>query len=74
MVRVSIPQLDPAKLASLPIFPFREEPMCGRTTYKLTWEDIVALYRLTLDAPPHNLRQRYNARADALELSPKLVE
>lgn len=31
-----------------------------RSTYKLTWEDIVALYRLTLDAPPHNLRPRYN--------------
>jgi len=23
--------------------------MCGRSTYKLTWEEIVALYRLTLD-------------------------
>ena len=23
--------------------------MCGRATYKLTWEEIVALYRLTLD-------------------------
>lgn len=22
--------------------------MCGRATYKLTWEEIVALYRLTL--------------------------
>jgi hypothetical protein len=22
--------------------------MCGRSTYKLTWEEIVALYRLTL--------------------------
>jgi hypothetical protein len=48
--------------------------MCGQFTYKHTWEEIVALYRLTLDAPPHNLRPRYNARADALELSPKLVE
>lgn len=34
--------------------------MCGRFTNKLTWEDIVRLYRLTLDAPPHNLRPRYN--------------
>jgi hypothetical protein len=25
--------------------------MCGRSTYKLTWEEIVALYRLTLDQP-----------------------
>ena len=24
--------------------------MCGRSTYKLTWEEIVALYRLTLEA------------------------
>ena len=23
-------------------------PMCGRSTYKLTWEEVVALYRLTL--------------------------
>jgi len=29
--------------------------MCGRSTYKLTWEEIVALYRLTLDQPARNL-------------------
>jgi putative SOS response-associated peptidase YedK len=34
--------------------------MCGRATYKLTWEEIVALYRLTLDQPPQNTRARYN--------------
>jgi putative SOS response-associated peptidase YedK len=34
--------------------------MCGRATYKLTWEGIVALYRLTMNAPPHNMRPRYN--------------
>jgi hypothetical protein len=28
--------------------------MCGRSTYKLTWEEIVALYRLTLEQPPVN--------------------
>jgi len=34
--------------------------MCGRTTYKLTWEEIVALYRLTLGQPAVNTRARYN--------------
>jgi putative SOS response-associated peptidase YedK len=34
--------------------------MCGRSTYKLTWEEIVALYRLTLDQPPVNTRAPYN--------------
>jgi putative SOS response-associated peptidase YedK len=34
--------------------------MCGRFTVKATWDEIVALYRLTMDAPPHNLRPRYN--------------
>jgi hypothetical protein len=30
--------------------------MCGRATYKLTWEEIVALYRLTLGQPAVNTR------------------
>jgi transposase len=34
--------------------------MCGRSTYKLTWEEIVALYRLTLDQPAVNTRARFN--------------
>src|SRR5271169_2914231 len=34
--------------------------MCGRSTYLLTWEQIVRLYRLTLDQPPVNTRARYN--------------
>jgi hypothetical protein len=34
--------------------------MCGRATYKLTWEEIVALYRLTLGQPALNTRARYN--------------
>jgi putative SOS response-associated peptidase YedK len=36
------------------------QAMCGRSTYKLTWEELVALYRLTLDSPPHNFEPRYN--------------
>jgi hypothetical protein len=33
--------------------------MCGRATYKLTWEEIVALYRLTFGQPALNIRARY---------------
>ena len=33
---------------------------CKRATYKLTWEEIVALYRLTLDQPAVNTRARFN--------------
>ncbi|HTV31217.1 MAG TPA: SOS response-associated peptidase [Xanthobacteraceae bacterium] len=34
--------------------------MCGRFTAKMTWAEIVARYRLTMKAPPHNLRPIYN--------------
>ena len=34
--------------------------MYGRFTYKLTWEELVRLYRLTLDQPPRNTQARYN--------------
>lgn len=34
--------------------------MCGRYTYKLTWEQIVALYKLTLDQPARNTQAHYN--------------
>jgi hypothetical protein len=32
--------------------------MWGRFTVKATWAEIVALSRITMDAPPHNLRPR----------------
>jgi putative SOS response-associated peptidase YedK len=34
--------------------------MCGRFTYRLTWPELVRLYRLTLDAPARNTQARYN--------------
>jgi putative SOS response-associated peptidase YedK len=34
--------------------------MCGRFTARMTWTEIVALYRLTMNAPPHNMPPRYN--------------
>jgi putative SOS response-associated peptidase YedK len=35
-------------------------PQLVRFTVKATWAELVALYRLTMDAPLHNLRPRYN--------------
>jgi hypothetical protein len=34
--------------------------MCGRFTNKMTWEEIVRLYRLTMDRPPHNMQPSFN--------------
>ena len=35
--------------------------MCGRFTYRLTWREIVALYRLSVPAQPErNFPGRYN--------------
>ena len=34
--------------------------MCGRFTYRLTWEEIVRLYGLTLDQPARNTQACYN--------------
>ncbi len=43
--------------------------MCGRFTVGMTWAEIVALYRLTLYKPPHNLRPRYNVcLTDAIDI------
>jgi putative SOS response-associated peptidase YedK len=36
--------------------------VCGRSTYTLTWEEIVRLYRLTLNQPAVNTQARYNVR------------
>ena len=34
--------------------------MCGRFTARMTWEELVRFYRLTLDRPPRNTQARYN--------------
>ena len=34
--------------------------MCGRFTQKLTWRELHDLYRLLTDAPPDNVRPRWN--------------
>ena len=34
--------------------------MCGRSTYNLTWEQIRALYQLTLDDTRSNLEPNFN--------------
>jgi hypothetical protein len=34
-----------------------------RFTNRLTWDEIVRLYRLTMKAPPHNLPPRYARRS-----------
>jgi putative SOS response-associated peptidase YedK len=34
--------------------------MCGRSTFKLTWEQIYRFYQLTLTAPPTILEPNFN--------------
>jgi hypothetical protein len=50
--------------------------MCGRATYKLTWEEIVALYRRPLGQPAVNTRTRRNLilkpEADVLRRLPAI--
>jgi hypothetical protein len=56
-----IPAPKSAVRPSLPYFPdigqavrLREGySMCGRFTVRAIWAELVALYRLTMDAPPH---------------------
>ena len=38
--------------------------MCGRFTQAYTWQELVALYRLTV--PASNLQPRYNIAIDAV--------
>ncbi len=47
------------KLA-VPNFGTPVRAMCGRYTQLRPWSELVALYRITADAPPPNLPPRYN--------------
>jgi len=42
--------------------------MCGRFTVKATWAELVAMYRLTMDVPPHNLRPRNVCPTDLVDV------
>jgi hypothetical protein len=35
---------------------------------KATWAELVALYRLMMDATPHNLQPRYNVCPDPIDV------
>jgi putative SOS response-associated peptidase YedK len=40
--------------------PVMGNQMCGRFTYRLTWPELVRLYRLTLATPARNTQAHYN--------------
>jgi putative SOS response-associated peptidase YedK len=49
--------------------------MCGRYPYKLTWEKIITLYRLTLpEEPPERPYATINARSDRIQTAPTYRE
>ena len=61
--RMALPQQNDAigVIRNAIVTPAIVQPMCGRFTNRLTWRDIVELYRLTAPASPErNLPARYN--------------
>lgn len=48
------------ELSTAPLASTACRSMCGRFTYKLTWPEIVKLYRLSLDTPARNPQARHN--------------
>jgi len=58
----SYPEADIDAVTNLPSRPCYTARMCGRFTNRLTWREIVALYRLSVPAEPErNLPARYKS-------------